>query len=295
MLSRHFWSVALLWVAVPAGAANLVPDPGFDDGIAGWIVGPGHQLEHDPLDELGAQTSGSLRLIAGLGSGIGPTSICGLPVTAGTRYAMGASVFIPFGQPPVFARARVDWYSNADELGNGTTAPSTVDFPGAWGTIQQTEVAPAGAQSACLSLEGVPFEVSPRIPFELNFDNAFFVEDESCVGTQTTLCLTDDRFRITAEWRTKDGTRGFGRAVDLTSDSGYFWFFNAANVELVVKVLDACPTQFDRFWVFAAGLTNVEVLIRIRDTTSDTERTYANLLETPFAPIQDTNAFATCP
>ena len=28
--------------------------------------------------------------------------------------------------------------------------------------------------------------------------------------------------------------------VPLTSDSGYFWFFDADNIELVVKVLDAC-------------------------------------------------------
>ena len=41
-------------------------------------------------------------------------------------------------------------------------------------------------------------------------------------------------------WTTPNGDSGPGMGVALTGDSGYFWFFNAANIELVVKVLDAC-------------------------------------------------------
>jgi hypothetical protein len=34
------------------------------------------------------------------------------------------------------------------------------------------------------------------------------------------------------------GTSGTGVAVPLTGNTGYFWFFNSSNVELMVKVLD---------------------------------------------------------
>ncbi len=115
-----------------------------------------------------------------------------------------------------------------------------------------------------------------------------------CSPNGQTLCLSDDRFQVRTTWRTPQGETGAGQAVELTGDTGYFWFFNAANVEMVVKVLDTCSFT-DRFWVFAGGLTNVRVDITVTDTETGTVRTYRNPLNTPFQPIQDTNAFATCP
>ena len=49
------------------------------------------------------------------------------------------------------------------------------------------------------------------------------------------------------------GTSGRGAAVPLTGDTGYFWFFNSANVELIVKVLDG-RTVNGQFWVFYGAL-----------------------------------------
>lgn len=43
------------------------------------------------------------------------------------------------------------------------------------------------------------------------------------------------------------------QAVTPGGHRGYFWFFEEDNVEVVLKVLDACSFT-DRFWVFAAGL-----------------------------------------
>ena len=34
---------------------------------------------------------------------------------------------------------------------------------------------------------------------------------------------------------------GFGIPGTLTDDTGTFWFFNADNLEMLIKVLDACP------------------------------------------------------
>ncbi|HEX2465847.1 MAG TPA: hypothetical protein VHR17_14590, partial [Thermoanaerobaculia bacterium] len=116
----------------------------------------------------------------------------------------------------------------------------------------------------------------------------------TCVPTATTLCLAGDRFAINAQWQKRDGAAGAGQAVELTGDTGYFWFFGSSNVEVVVKVIDACGFV-NRFWVFAGGLTDVSTTLRVTDTKTGEVRTYVNPLGTPFAPIQDTVAFATCP
>lgn len=105
------------------------------------------------------------------------------------------------------------------------------------------------------------------------------------------LLLNDDRFRVEVSWRTNQGTQGEGNPVELTSDTGYFWFFNAANVEVVVKVLNGCGVN-GKYWVFAAGLTNVEVVMRVTDTATGAVKTYTNPLGRAFLPIQDTGAFS---
>jgi hypothetical protein len=116
----------------------------------------------------------------------------------------------------------------------------------------------------------------------------------TCAPDAATLCLNNSRFRVTTDWRTPDGTTGHGQAVPLTSDTGYFWFFNSANVEIVTKVLNACVDPFNAYWVFSAGLTNVEVTLRVVDTYTGSIKTYFNPLNTAYQPVQDTSAFATC-
>ena len=114
-----------------------------------------------------------------------------------------------------------------------------------------------------------------------------------CVPGDTTLCLADGRFKVQARWTTADGT-GPGHAEEITDSSGRFWFFSEANTEVLVKVIDACGAN-DRFWVFASGLTDVEVVLTVTDTQSGRVRTYFNPGGRAFAPVQDTSAFATCP
>ncbi len=114
-----------------------------------------------------------------------------------------------------------------------------------------------------------------------------------CAPNATTLCLNGGRFRVNVAWATNTGASGAGHGVSLTPDSGYFWFFNSANIELVVKVLDACSVN-DHFWVFAGGLTNVDVVMTITDTETGAQRSYTNPLGTAFQPLQDTSAFS-CP
>ena len=115
----------------------------------------------------------------------------------------------------------------------------------------------------------------------------------SCTPSATAMCLDGGRFQVTADWQTPNGEAGHGNAIPMTPDTGYFWFFNATNVELVVKVLDAC-TAFGHHWVFAGGLTNVAVTLTVTDTQTGAVKTYLNPQSTAFVPLQDTAAF-TCP
>lgn len=115
----------------------------------------------------------------------------------------------------------------------------------------------------------------------------------NCIPGPMTLCLNGGRFAVTAEWETPDGGSGDGHAVPLTADTGYFWFFASANVEVLVKVLDACSFS-QRFWVFAGGLTNVRTVLTVTDTETGRVKTYTNPQGAAFLPIQDTDAFATC-
>ena len=113
----------------------------------------------------------------------------------------------------------------------------------------------------------------------------------ACAPDGATLCLDAARFRVRASWTKPDGTSGQGHAVSLTGDTGYFWFFDSANVETVVKVLEGCTTNGHR-WVFASGLTNVLVNLTVTDVVSGTTNTYTNPQGTAFVPIQDTSAFS---
>ncbi|HVS66178.1 MAG TPA: PQQ-dependent sugar dehydrogenase, partial [Thermoanaerobaculia bacterium] len=115
-----------------------------------------------------------------------------------------------------------------------------------------------------------------------------------CEPDADTLCLNDGRFRVEMTFADFEGQSGVGQADPLTDDTGSFWFFDAANVEVVIKVLDACAIS-DRYWVFAAGLTNVATRIEVVDTVAGELRIYENALGEAFAPVLDTGAFATCP
>ena len=114
-----------------------------------------------------------------------------------------------------------------------------------------------------------------------------------CFPDAQSLCLSNGRFKVQATWQSPTAS-GTATAIPGTSDTGQFWFFNASNVEMVVKVLNACGS-FNRYLVFAGGLTNLKVTMTVTDMQNGTVKTYQNPQSTPVAPIQDTSAFATCP
>ena len=128
-------------------------------------------------------------------------------------------------------------------------------------------------------------------PALAGFDEALRIASQ---GLADPLLLNNERFEVSVRFRTPRGQEGEGQPVQLTSDTGYYFFFNESNVEMVIKVLRGCGIN-GNYWVFAGGLTNVEVEITVTDTDNGTVRTYTNPVGTPFQPIQDTEAFPTCP
>lgn len=117
-----------------------------------------------------------------------------------------------------------------------------------------------------------------------------------CLASATALCVNNNRFQIEVDWRTPDGNSGPGQAVPIASapDSGLFYFFSASNLEMLVKVLNGCGLN-NRYWVFFAATTNVELALTVTDTQSGRVKSYFNPLGQAAPPVQDTNAFATCP
>lgn len=115
-----------------------------------------------------------------------------------------------------------------------------------------------------------------------------------CLATATTHCLNRDRFETRIRFRTAQQPDGRCMALELSDDTGYCWFFDPSNVELVVKALDGCAVN-GNYWVFVGGLTNVELELTVIDKATGLTKTYGNPAATPIRPTLDTAAFASCP
>lgn len=127
----------------------------------------------------------------------------------------------------------------------------------------------------------------------VNPDGAIRGQMDGCIESDDTLCLLDGRFEATIAWISATDF-GAGRPVRETADSGMFWFFRPSNLELLIKVLDACGVN-DHYWVFHAATTNVGYELRVTDTLARLSKSYENTLGDEADTVLDTGAFATCP
>ncbi|HSK76602.1 MAG TPA: ELWxxDGT repeat protein [Thermoanaerobaculia bacterium] len=110
-----------------------------------------------------------------------------------------------------------------------------------------------------------------------------------CVASATRLCLNNGRFAVEIAWKDFSGNTGSGKAVALSGDTGYFWFFTETNVETVVKVLDGRPVN-NKFWLFYGALSNVEYTLTVTDTETGKVKAYKNP-SGRFGSVGDTGAF----
>jgi len=122
-------------------------------------------------------------------------------------------------------------------------------------------------------------------------------------GDGPTLDLLGGRFTVSIVWRDFDGNLGAGSPQQISRESGYFTFFDEANAEVFIKVLDTCDAA-GSFWVFDTHLSNVEYTILVTDTQTGQTRTIFNPLgtrpprsweRTRSSPSVATAAAAVCP
>lgn len=106
-----------------------------------------------------------------------------------------------------------------------------------------------------------------------------------------TLCL-GDRFEISVVWAGA-GSSGNGRPLPLTANAGAFSFFDPANLEVFVKVLNACPTS-GTFTLYVNGLTHLGVTVTVKDRRTGTSKTFVHPDGTEFSLLFDGSTFA-CP
>jgi virginiamycin B lyase len=237
-----------------------------------------------------------------------------------TEFDIPGSLRDPIG---IVAKTRFElWFTeaNANKIGQITDKGVVTEFPlpsagsspqgiavGSDGNLWFTEV--TAGRIGQITTTGVVAEfivpTAASSPFGISAGpdhNLWFTEADGnkigrinlsaarCSRSDTNLCLNSARFKVEATWTTPDGATGSGHAVALTPGSGYFWFFSPNKAELVVKAIDACSFN-NRSWLFAAGLTNVNVALKITDTRSNQVKIYTNPQGAAFQPIQDTSAF----
>lgn len=92
----------------------------------------------------------------------------------------------------------------------------------------------------------------------------------ACTPNSTTLCLLNDRFKVQV---LRSGTPQNG--VEVTSQSGAFWFGTSDNVEIVAKVLDGTPVN-GHFWFFWGALSNQAYSVVVTDTATGLSKSYVN-------------------
>jgi len=134
-----------------------------------------------------------------------------------------------------------------------------------------------------------PASVAAPSPLPLVSERITKAATVPCQPSAQRLCLNNGRFGVEVAWKDFQNHEGKGHAVPLTGDTGTFWFFDAANVELVVKVLDGRDLN-GHFWLFFGALSNVEYTVTVTDSQSGTMRTYKNP-SGRFASVADTDAF----
>jgi hypothetical protein len=111
-----------------------------------------------------------------------------------------------------------------------------------------------------------------------------------CTANGTTLCLLGNRFRVQVDWQALgNSTNGAGNSRVITSDTGAFWFFDPANLELIVKVIDGRGLN-GKFWVFFGALSDVQYEIKVTDTQTGEVRQYVNF-QGDLTSVADTAAF----
>ena len=285
---------------------SVVANGGFDSDLADWSAVQGFgSARWESLDAGGARLSGSVLLVnnskvAGQTAeifqcrSVTPNISYDLSAWAQPHFLSPESVRQPRHDAYGYFYVLVNFYTQASCAGAPLSDYMILDYNNytSWAQLSQSFYTPRTAASASVTL-GV-FKNLAIGDLSCNFDEvSLSVSGSSLPQDSETLCFGQGRFQARARWTTPDGRTGAAEAVRLSSDTGYLWFFNPNNIEMLVKVLDGCGTN-SSYWVFAGGLTDVDVVLTVTDALTGATRTYRNPQGTAFLPIQDTSAFGAC-
>jgi hypothetical protein len=81
----------------------------------------------------------------------------------------------------------------------------------------------------------------------------------------TNLLLQNSRFLVTATFTDPaTGAQKTAQAVQLSDQSGYFWFFGSTNTELSLKILNGQLIN-GRSWIFLASMTTEGFSVKVTD------------------------------
>jgi hypothetical protein len=138
------------------------------------------------------------------------------------------------------------------------------------------EICGRGDTTAFPARPPVPLPVPPPPSAPVRSTAAGGTSGTACGGSAGDLCLLGGRFRVEVDWKDqRSGDTGAGTAIPYADRSGFFWFFDDENIELVVKMIDGRQVN-GRFWFFYGALSDVEYTIRVVDTATQHEATYTN-------------------
>jgi hypothetical protein len=104
--------------------------------------------------------------------------------------------------------------------------------------------------------------------------------DETVLVFQVTaptqsLTLQTGRFLVTATFTDPiTGAQQTAQAVQLSDESGYFWFFGSTNTELSLKILNGQLIN-GRSWLFLASMTTVGFSVKVTDLRTPPDCTFA--------------------
>lgn len=175
-----------------------------------------------------------------------------------------------------------------------TISPSSIAFTAGRFWVASTYFYSADATNLAA---GFTFAGLPSFPSadgsQIFFVSSMFPTALSCIPSASAACLYN-RFRVEVTYEAGQNGSGPGNVVLESTQSVKFSFFDPANIELIVKVLNACTPPFNKWWIFAGGLTNVGVSIKVTDTATGAVKTYSNPKGKLFQPVSDTEAFS-CP
>lgn len=173
--------------------------------------------------------------------------------------------------------------------GNGGPTPTLALLAGSPAINAGSPAAPGSGTGSCLATD----QRAIRRPGATTCDIGAFEATAACVTGGNTLCLNNDRFKVTANWQTPTSYGSAANAAALDGNNGYFWFSDPGSVEVTAKILDNCATN-GHFWLYLGGMTNARVDLTITDTQTGHVTTYTNQSGQAFRTLINRTTFA-CP